>query len=431
MRGIIMIRSLLIYSVPLLLVCSTAISAEIDSLLATPGNLWLAALENSSELSASSAIAESADFKFRGSGRLPDPVMRLGYSPAPLETRNGPVDFTATVSQRIPWPGVLSGSREEMSHMSDMAALDETIAALKMRTEITALWSEMFSANATVRLLEEELERLDHLTDLADIRFRSGQAGLSVLLSLESRTAIIGSRLYITGLELESLQSELSSVLGVMDLVLVWPDSLPEVDYFTDSIDSVFEAEDMPVVRRSAAGVLASRAAADASRASLYPSFEVGATWSVIGEPDVEMGAVDPGKDGFALFAGMSLPLGYSGAGDRSSSALLSSDAAEYMHLQVISDQRALLQRNVNQVLGLIEMHRSYDGTVVPNTEAMYQLAVTDWISGRAGIEDVISRLGELEEAELEKIRIYSSIVAAFANVLEVEGIITEKGEFL
>jgi cobalt-zinc-cadmium efflux system outer membrane protein len=426
-----MIRSLSICTVLLMLVRSTSVSAEMDSLLATPGNLWLAALENSSALSAVSASAESADYLFRGSGRLPDPMVRIGYSPAPLETRNGPVDFTATLSQRIPWPGGLSDSREEMSRMSDMASLDETIAALKMRTEITALWSVMHINRGTARLLEEELERLAHLTDLADIRFRSGQTGLSVLLLLENRTAIVRSMLYGAELEFESINAELSSLLGLDDVLLVWSDSLPGVEYFVEGIDSVLEAEDMPVVRRSRAGVLASGAAADASRASLYPSFEVGATWSVIGEPDVEMGAVDPGRDGLSIFAGMSLPLGYSGAGDRSTSARLSSDAAEYMHLQVISDQKALLQRNVNQVLSMVDMYRSYDGTVVPNTQAMYQLAVTDWISGRTGIEDVIVRLGELEEAELEKIRIYSGIVAACARVLEIEGRITEKGEFL
>jgi len=187
----------------------------------------------------------------------------------------------------------------------------------------------------------------------------------------------------------------------------------------------------MPLVRRSFAVVRSERAAADAARAAQYPGLELGATWSVIGEPDVEMGAVDPGQDAFTVFAGISIPLGYSGSAHNSEAASLSSTSSEYMHMQLMADQEAARQRSVNLIMSLLDIHVTYSNTVVPNIRAMYQLAVTDWISGRTGIETVIDLLDELEEARLEKIRTYSEIVVNFAKLLEIEGRNTMEGDFL
>ncbi len=423
------LRTALLNAVLPVVLCGTARSA--DTLRSTPGSLWHAALENSSGLTAARLLSESADYAFRGAGRLPDPSVRLAYSPGPVETRNGPVRFAVTLSQRIPWPGGLSDTREEMRYMSEVASLDETIESLRLRTEAAALWSQLYVARSSVSLLENELERLDHLAELADVRYRSGRSELSSLLLLENRAAVVGSALYAAALELESLEEELSSLIGVNDFVLEWADSLPAADYFHEGVRRTTPVEGTPAGLRSLARARAAEAAAAAAAASLYPGFEAGVTWSVIGEPEVEMGAVDPGRDGLTVFAGMSIPLGYSGAGTRSASSRISAAAAEHKHLQELTDREAMLQRGMNRVLSLLDMYTTYRETVVPNTEAMFQLAMADWLSGRTGIEEVLEKLGELEEARLEEMKSYGAMVTAYAGLLELEGRETMKGEFL
>jgi|GEM_PF-2153184 len=426
-----MISLTLIIGFVVLLTSGALQAEEWGGLTATPGSLWHSALENSSEIQASRYSAESKQSLYLGSGRLPDPMFRIGFSPSPLETRNGPVDFTATLSQRIPWPGILAGSRERMSYLAEAANIDETVTELKLRTEITSLWASMYRTRELMNVLSEEIERLEHLMELAEIRYRSGQSGLSLLLSLENRVEIIRARLYGTELEYESLMLEMAVLTGSEDLRLVWPDSVPELEFFQNGIVNAIEVLEMPLVRRSFAVVRSERAAADAARAAQYPGLELGATWSVIGEPDVEMGAVDPGQDAFTVFAGISIPLGYSGSAHNSEAASLSSTSSEYMHMQLMADQEAARQRSVNLIMSLLDIHVTYSNTVVPNIRAMYQLAVTDWISGRTGIETVIDLLDELEEARLEKIRTYSEIVVNFAKLLEIEGRNTMEGDFL
>lgn len=405
--------------------------ADGELLQATPGSLWHLALDHSRELKAGRVSTESAGMLYRGSGRLPDPMLRLGYSPSPLETRNGPVDFTVTVSQKIPWPGGLTYARDRMGYMADAASLEETIASLRLRTEIAALWASLYRTRRTSDVLGGKIERLEHLMELADVRYRSGQTGLSILLAIENRTAVLEARLHGTELEIESLLQEMSSLLGVDGISLAWPDSIPREDFFEQGVSTDLDVAEMPLVRMSIAEVMSGQAEAEAVRASLYPGFEVGATWSVIGEPDVEMGSVEPGRDGLTVFAGLNLPLGYSGSSENLEAAVLSSTASDYMHLQLEADQTAQRQRLVNRVLSLLEMYRAYEETVIPNSRGIYQLAVTEWVSGRTGIETVLDRLSELEDAELEEIRIYSEIVSTYAMVLEIEGRNTEEGEFL
>ena len=67
----------------------------------------------------------------------------------------------------------------------------------------------------------------------------------------------------------------------------------------------------------------------------------------------------------------------------------------------------------------------------LPNLEAIHELSLTEWIAGTAGFEEVIDTLGEIEENRLEAARIYSEIVYTYAELLELDGRETEKGEFL
>jgi cobalt-zinc-cadmium efflux system outer membrane protein len=426
-----MIRSLCMAAVPLLLSWGTGLCSANGRLSATPGNLWSTALEHSDELTASSLIAESASSLYSASGRLPDPSLRIGWAPSALETRNGPVEFSATLMQKIPWPGVLARSRDRMGYMEDLAAIDHLLNSLEMRTTITVVWAEMYLARSSILWLTDELERLDHLTAIADIRYRSGQVDLSALLVLENRTVLVESRIYGLQLTLEAGELEMASLVGLPGTEFSWPDTVPDTGFFQKGFAIPADIEETPLVQRSITERESSRAAAAVSRGGLYPDLEFGATWSRVGEPDVEMGAVDPGGDALMIFAGLSLPLGYSGTRDRSSAARLSSEAAEYRLTQVISDQAARRQRLVNELEGMIYMHGSYRETVLPNLEAIYELTVTKWITGLSDIGELIENLSNLEEARLEEHRIYSGIVVTYAEVMELDGRDTEKGEFL
>jgi outer membrane protein TolC len=398
---------------------------------AVPGELWHMALDGSNELAASGLAVESASGVLEASGRLPDPSLRIGWAPGPLETRNGPVDFTATLVQRIPWPGVLAGSREQAAYGLLVSELEDLAARLRLRTRITGIWAEIYVARAAVELKEDELERLEYLSGIADVRYRAGQTGLRSLLLLENRISMVRTGLEGQEILLDALGHELSSALGTDPGPLEWPDSIPGPDYFRKGIADSVGILDTPAVLLSSARSGYGRAGAEMARADMFPDLEVGVTWSSVGEPSIEAGAVEPGHDALMLFAGMSLPLGYSGSGERASSSGLSAEALRYMQLQAVSDQAARRRSIAGRIESLLLLCESYEATVLPNLEAICDLATADWVSGGAGLDEVIDSIQELEEARLDVRKAWSGIVAAYAELIELDGRDTGKGEFL
>jgi len=399
---------------------------------ATPGSLWYAALDSSFALRASDLTVESISRVYSASGRLPDPFLRAAWAPSPLETRNGPVDFTVTLMQKIPWPGVLAASRDEMSLMEERASLQHWTASLELRTSIAGTWSEMFVALNGIAFMRDELTRLGGLMEVADIRYRTGSVGLTSILFLENRTVQIDSKIYALELTLDALEFEMESLLGTPFGDPAWPDSLPDASYFLEGVDdSAVDVMETPAVLQSILQSESRMAEEASSRAAVAPNLEVGATWSGVGEPQVEMGAIEPGRDALMVFAGLSLPLGYSGSRDRSAAAAFSVQASEFRLAQDVADVTARRQTLVNELLGRIDMRSSYLETVLPNLEAIHELAVSDWMTGRADMTSVIDTLGDLEEARFEELRLYAGIVVTYARILELEGRETERGEFL
>ncbi len=403
-----------------------------ESLEASPGVLWEYALAHSDMMHSMDNLIVSSTMIREASGRLPDPSARFGWSPLPLETRNGPVLFSLTFMQRIPWPGFLSRERSLASTGVDLATLNRDLTALELRSSTAELWSEMYLVRSRMEFLEGELARLQILLAAASAKYETGVVSLSDLLRLENRLAMLEADQYRMDLDMESLNNEMNSLLGrSMGEGFRWTESLPGVENFMQYNYSAVDVTDFPLARKSAIEVEIARSAEELSAERLRPSFEVGVTWSVIDKPVIEMGAVEEGGDGLMIFAGLSLPLGYSGNSYRHRAAQSSSSAALLLHSQKLADLASRRADLMATVEGLINMYSTYETDILPNLEMILSLTEREWMTGAKSLIDVIEVLSESRTAHLEMNRIYSQIVVSAAKLKELTGDTTERGEFL
>ncbi len=399
---------------------------------AVPGVLWEYALSHNDMIGSMDNLIAGADMIYRASGRIPDPSLRFGWSPLPLETRNGPVLFSIAIMQKIPWPGVLSNTRALARSDIKAAMLNRDLAALELRSSIAGLWSEMFIIRSTMEFLEGESARLQVLYSTASARYETGQVNLSELLRLENRIILIEADQYRLELNLEAKESEMGSVLGrSWTENFRWSSSLPDVVSFLPQMNAGIEVDSFPLARRSSIELEETITAEELTRQLTRPSFEIGATWSVIGEPSIEMGAVDEGADGLMVFAGLSLPLGYSGSRYTGSAAQFSTVSAELVHSQRITDLLSMRANLASGITSLINTYHSYEHNVLPNLEIILSLTESEWIASEMTLEDVIDVMSEFRAAHLEMISIYSQIVVSASRLKELTGETTERGEFL
>jgi len=403
-----------------------------DSIELSPGILWEYSLAYSDAIGALDNLISASEMLHEASGRLPDPQIKFAWAPLPLETRNGPALFSVTLMQKIPWPGCMKQERLLSNSQVELAILDRDLAALELRTSIAEVWAEMFLLRSTSEFLEGESERLRILLAAAGAGYESSMTDLPDLLKLEIRLAVNRGEQYRIELDLKAAGRVMNSLLGRQDDAdFSWRDQLPSVDSFRQYEASGAEVSTYPLALKSFLMLESARHSEALSAERMRPSFEIGATWSVIGEPEIETGAVENGGDGVMVHAGFSLPLGYSGNRYDHSASLSSVSSAELTYSQELSNLASRKAGLSAEISGLINTYSLFETDILPNLEMILSLAESEWMIGQTELGNVIEVFSEFREAHLEMMSIYSQIVVSAAKLKELTGEETETGGFL
>ena len=413
------------------LVLSNLQSSVSDSLELTPGALWEYAQVGSTELASLDRAAEAAEVETGAAGRLPDPMIRVGLSPMPIETRNGPVNLSVTLSQRIPWPGTLSAESGISQVSAGISDLSLEVGALALRSSIATQWGRIYLSREHLDWVSSELERMRTLQLLASAGYSTGTVGLSELLMLEIGIALNTAEGLSLEAELSAMESGMNQLLGRgPDEPFLWPESLPPIrtilpENFGPPLDS------FPGAEMSRLALARTEAMADLAASMGRPMLEVGGTWTSVGEPELEMGAADPGRDGLTIFAGLTLPLGYSGAASHARSASLSAKAAELDLTSALSRMESGRRELTAALEGLAATYEAYEQVVLPNLESMMELAQAGWMTGQVGTADLLDIAGSLADARMTMASVYAEAVTKRVLLAELEGDWTLEGGFL
>ncbi|MCK5037110.1 MAG: hypothetical protein KAS73_14535, partial [Candidatus Sabulitectum sp.] len=155
-----------------------------------PGSMWLDALSEASwadeyalGLSGSQAAASYA-------GLLPNPVFQFSIAGSQLETRNGPVLGSIGFQQKIPWPGLLSASRDVAETYISVAEAKREMQDLHMRTLIAQAWAEVYRTGERQRIYQETAVLMGSLLASATGVSSSLLMEQSALADLRVRTAM-------------------------------------------------------------------------------------------------------------------------------------------------------------------------------------------------------------------------------------------------
>jgi outer membrane protein TolC len=117
----------------------------------------------------------------------PDPEISVGLGVLPVETRLGPQQVRLGVSQMIPWPGMLNAKRELAIAMAEVKSLNAENYMIEVAYSIKKAYYTIFAIRQKAVLLQEKIDLLNSLKEIATTRIESGKARLSDILYIESR----------------------------------------------------------------------------------------------------------------------------------------------------------------------------------------------------------------------------------------------------
>lgn len=382
------------------------------------------ALQNSPQISASRENWRMAVEKFRVVSGYPDPQFMITYFPEPIETRLGPQDWNATLSQMIPFPGKLTKAGE-------VAAADARIARItldKAFRDVAVAIRESYHELAYIRTAAEIAARnaalIDELRKIGEAAYAQDRAAFLDVVKAQSQTGQIRYDMLLLE-ELE--QTEITRLNGLLNrppeapLGTLTPIPVRPVVFGVEELYRLAE-ENQDEIRM--AGEMVEKADAQKSLAGFenLPDFRVGLFYAGIGDPDVAMPPPDAGDDAVGIQFGMSIPIWFgknAGRSDGAAAALRKSKAEKTARITRARTQvRAVYfkLRNAGRLVAL------YENDLLPQALRSMETAETWFREGEGSFSDFVEAQTTAYNFQLSLARARADYGKALANLERIVG---------
>ena len=290
---------------------------------------------------------------------------------------------------------------------------------------IAGLWADSYRVAGLARIAGE------HKNLLASLQISAGSS-VSSLMSRSSSLADLRIKMELAALDFENQtnlvgvsMNRLEAFAGVSVPSL---GELPETRWFTSRIDGA--ETDPPSIASAELRVAAAQAGIRVAAEDRMPDITAGFTYSFVGDPEIEGGAVEPGRDSWMISMGIGLPLGYSGFSERQNAAdyrLLSAEA-ERESVQAETDSRLeILAVTIGNLASEVELLEE----MVLLAEAATRSAAAEWISGRGSYSSLVTSLQTELDIKNKIVDRTAQLITSTALWLEIAGAETEEGDFI
>ncbi len=241
-------------------------------------------------------------------GALPDPKVAFEYFVAPIETRMGPQQFKAGLSQKFPWFGTLE-AKENAATQSAKAKYEifKQKKSLLMK-EVRDAYFDLYFNQEAIDITRGNLDILDTFDELVLIKIKAGKTSTLDNYRLEMEQGDLENRLAF----LRDQQVTLAAIFNnLLNREMTTPVDIPDTLWNTELSlnrqaisDSITEQNHqlLSLDFQSEALNYQEEIAEKAGK----PSFSVGLGYAVIGQGDMNL----QGKDAFVFpKIGMTIPL--------------------------------------------------------------------------------------------------------------------------
>ncbi len=273
-------------------------------------------LERNPDLARLRAAAESAAARAPQVRALPDPMAAVTAFLLTPETRVGPQEAAATLSQRFPWFGKLELREREALYRAAAARAELETRRLILVTEVRRLAYELGFLVEQERIVENDRATLVHYEELARARYASGVGLEQAAIKLQAEISKDDNRL----LEIAHRRAALVAALNVLrdretgaplpDVALTPVPPLP--DLMLERL-SQSARESRPELGRARALIAAAETGSELAEKDYKPDLTLGLGYTLVGRRDDAPGRLMPppgnGNDILGVTLGINLPV--------------------------------------------------------------------------------------------------------------------------
>ncbi len=330
--------------------------------------------------------------KYRVTTSYPDPQLMVTYFPEPIETRLGPQDWNATLSQGIPFPGKLSKAGALVEADARMARLELDKAVRDVVIQIRESVHELLYIQNARRVVVENRELLEHLRKVAETAHAQDRAAFLDVVKAQSQSAQLEyDALLLEELE-ETERTQLNALLNRPPGAPMGPLVQPALDALAYSLEEIYRLAEVnqEEIRMAETRVDKAEAKLDLARYENLPDFRVGVFYAGIGDPDVPVDPPDAGRDAVGVQAGLSIPLWFGKNRSRTAGARAEMDRARAMVAARVNETRAQIRSLYFRLRNAERLVQLYGTELLPQAGRSLEISETWFREGEGSFTDFV-----------------------------------------
>ncbi|MFH1241575.1 MAG: TolC family protein [Pseudomonadota bacterium] len=361
---------------------------------------------------------------YRLSTGYPDPELKFTYFPDPIETRLGPQDWSASLTQKIPFPGRLSQAGKVVEAEARIAhfRLDKTVRAVV--ASIKESFHELLYIRTAEKVVAQNLEILQHLRKVAETAFARDRATLMDMVRAQSQLG----QLRYDELLLEEL--ELTEKTRLNGLLNRPPDAKIGQLLIGGSGPLVFNLNELyriaetnqDEIRIAEAVLQRAGAKADLATYENLPDFNLGVFYSGIGEPDVPIKPSGSGRDSVGVQVGVTIPLWFDknrGRVERAQAEVRKAEAAKTVQINETRTKVHAIFFRLDNSRRLIEL---YEKELLPQAVKAMEIAESWYREGESTFSDFVETQSVAYNFQLSLARAMADYGKYLARLEQVAG---------
>jgi len=322
----------------------------------------------------------------------PDPQFNFTYYPDPIETRLGPQDWNANLSQKIPFPGKLSKAGEVVESEARIAnlRLDKTVR--QVVKSVKESYYELKYIRKAKRVADENLKLLQHLRKVGETAYARDRATLLDMVKAQSQ---LGQLYYDIVLLNDLEQTEITRLNTILNrppgdpVPHLVPIPFQPVVVDLNELYQIAEThqEDILVAENQ---IDKAEAKVDLAHLENRPDFNVGLFYGAIGTPDVPVQPQDAGRDALGVQFGMTIPLWFGKNRGRVERALAEMEMAKEekaVQVNTVREGIRTIYFRMENARRLIDL---YTKELLPQSAKAMEIAETWYREGESSFSDFI-----------------------------------------
>lgn len=385
-------------------------------------------LERNPRLAMLSARARSTDQRAPQVGSLPDPMASLTLFLLQPQTRVGPQQASASISQRLPWFGKLK--LKEQAALLDAAAAWTRVESLRLElvTKVRSLYLELQYLDREEKIVIEDQTTLGHYEELAQARYSSGVGIAQAVIKIQAEITRARTRILDIEERRAGLVAEVNSLRDRADgtKVDVGAPSPKVVELPTFEQIRERALTSRPELVEAQALIDAAAVRIDLSKKNFKPDFTVGLNYGLVGKRDDLAGQLNPpegnGDDILGINGGINLPIWREKLAAGVEEAIQQRLAAEENRRAITAEIDGDLADLARRIPLIREQLGLFDQVLTAQAAESLRSAETAYASGTASVLDLLDAERVLLGVRIAAARVRTDLAIAAANLEGVLG---------